>query len=296
MVHRHQPLDPDTEDEKSIFNLDETQGHSYNEEDKDNHDETDKEAKIQYNHQHLSQKRKTIRLCCHKLQQKTICRHQTKIWQIQDSDENHQGDQESLEQIDQSEWDQLQALEKLCHQQREELERKTHLQGHSHNENMNFLTKNGHNETDQDDTDFEYITAILGSFTNLNTMQSHKSGKVFQNFSSGEFYKDAAIRTCQMHQAMPSKFNYKSIIKMSAPQNFSCNSIWEPDTINSEINNFKPATLNTVTLDNWNEDSVPKTQSFLDVEKINAILRTKTRKFLSAWCPFIPTSPLGTSC
>jgi hypothetical protein len=122
----YQPQDPDTEDTKLIYNLEDTQdtqsiynpnktqGHS-------NHGEYKKETEIQYNHQHPSQKRKMIKLCHHKLQCGTICSHRTKIRQNHDSDESHQEDQEGTEQGGESEWNQLQALEKLCRQQREEL-------------------------------------------------------------------------------------------------------------------------------------------------------------------------------
>ncbi len=55
---------------------------------------------------------------------------------------------------------QLQVLEKLCHQQREELERKSLSWAHSHSESMDIHTFDDHVETDPDNTDLEYITNI----------------------------------------------------------------------------------------------------------------------------------------
>jgi len=84
-----------------------------------------------------------------------------------------------------SEWNQLQALEELCRQQREALERKTHFQAHSHsNESLDLQTFNGHNETTPDDTDFEYITAIWELFTGFKTTQPQKNQRINQNFAA----------------------------------------------------------------------------------------------------------------
>ena len=54
----------------------------------------------------------------------------------------------------------LQVVEKLCHQQREELERKCHSWAHYHRESMDFHTFVDHIETDPGNTDLEYITNI----------------------------------------------------------------------------------------------------------------------------------------
>jgi len=54
----------------------------------------------------------------------------------------------------------LQVQEKLCHQQREEPERKSHSWAHSHSESMDFHTFDDHVETDPDNSDLEYITNI----------------------------------------------------------------------------------------------------------------------------------------
>ncbi len=50
MTPMHQPPDLDTEDTELIYNLDMTQGHNDNEEDKYDHDESKEKAQIQYNH------------------------------------------------------------------------------------------------------------------------------------------------------------------------------------------------------------------------------------------------------
>jgi hypothetical protein len=54
----------------------------------------------------------------------------------------------------------LQVLEKPCHQQKEELEQKSHSWAHAHRESMDFQTFDDHVKTDPDNTDLEYITNI----------------------------------------------------------------------------------------------------------------------------------------
>jgi hypothetical protein len=168
-----------------------------------------------------------------------------KNWPIADSDRSHQKNQEELEPITESEWDQLQALEELCRQQRE---RGTPFRSHSHSNAMDFNTFEDHNKATPDDTDFEshsedikfhafeghdkatsddtdfkYITAILESFTGFKTMQPQRNQRINQNFAAKKFHHDAAPHTCKARQAMPSKVNYKSIIKTSEPQKLRFN-------------------------------------------------------------------------
>jgi hypothetical protein len=83
---------------------------------------------------------------------------------------------------------------------------------------MDSHTFDGHNETNPDDTDFEYITAILESFTDLKTTQLQENQKINQNFGARNFHNDAAPRTCKARHATPSKFNYKSILKRQCHQ------------------------------------------------------------------------------
>jgi hypothetical protein len=135
---------------------------------------------------------------------------------------------------------------------------------------MDFHTFDDHDKTDQDDTDFEYITAILGSFTDLKTMEAQNNKKKNQNYGPRGPYEDATLHTCKTHQATPSKFNYELIIKMPVPQHFSYDLTWEPDTLNSEIKNFEP-----------------EVEVIQDTKKISAILQNKIKNWLSTWNPFI---------
>jgi hypothetical protein len=225
----------------------------------------------QEHQRHPSRKRKMIWLCRHKMQQKTISPQRNKIGQIPGLAENQQGNQESLGQTEESEWHQLQALEKLCHQQWQELEVETHLHGHHHNEN-DFHMFDGHGKSDPDDSDLEYITAILGSFTNIKTMQPHKNREPLKNFSSGEVYEDAAFHTCRNHQMTPPKFNYELIIKTLPSQKFSC----EP-------------TLDTDTEDHWTKIDI-RHKIFESPEAISSIARSQRGSPFSTWCPFIPSN------
>ncbi len=86
---------------------------------------------------------------------------------------------------------------------------------------MDFHKVNDYEEKDTDNTDFDYITVIFGSFTDKKNMQLYEEEEIFQNSNLGEFYQDASFRACQKHQTMPSKFNYKLIIKTLVSQKFS---------------------------------------------------------------------------
>ncbi len=125
---------------------------------------------------------------------------------------------------------------------------------------MDSHTFDGHDETTPDDTDFEYITAILESFTNLKTTQPQENWKINQNLGARKFHHDATPHTCKARQAMKLKFNYKLIIKMSGPPNFSYDSTFGPDAWDGELNNFEPASLNSIKLDGWNQNNAPRKQ------------------------------------
>jgi len=150
---------------------------------------------------------------------------------------------------------------------------KTHLHGHHHNEN-DFHMFDGNGKSDPDDTDLEYITAILGSFNNIKTMQPHKNREPLKNFSSGEVYEDAAFHTCQNHQMTPPKFNYELIIKTLQSQKFSC----EP-------------TLDTDTEDHWTKiDIGHKIFESPEAPPIRSIMRSQRGSPFSTWCPFFPSN------
>jgi hypothetical protein len=165
-------------------------------------------------------------------------------------------------------------LEEFCHQQREDLEIKTQLQSHHCDENVDFHEFNDYEERDTDNTDFDYITAILGSFTDKKNMRLYEEEEIFYNSNLGEFYKDTSFRACQKHQTMPSKFNYKLIIKTSAPQKFSCGS-----------------TLDEETEDHWDK-SDNKNEEFENTETptISSITESRRSSPFATWCPFIPNN------
>jgi hypothetical protein len=108
-------------------------------------------------------KQKNIRICCHKLQQAAACpkwimekknRHQDGHWKRQSGKHNQSYEQE---------WNQLQEAEYRCRMQREELQKR--VEGLFHKSAETNWDKD-EEETEQDNSDLEYISAILGSFTN----------------------------------------------------------------------------------------------------------------------------------
>jgi hypothetical protein len=91
--------------------------------------------------------------------------------------------------------------------------------------------------------DPEYITAILGSFTNpvLPSIQTFNQKAHPKNCSHGHNYH-ANNRPCKEHKTAPQKFNYEereSLIKTAKPSSISTGPNLEWATPNSESESFQ---------------------------------------------------------
>jgi hypothetical protein len=151
-----------------------------------------------------------------------------------------------------------------------------HFHAHSHSlktNSHNSHTFCGHNEIRPDEADLEYITSILESFANLETMSAQTNHqKKHQHFGPRGPNDDAPFQACKKHQATRPKFNYELLIKMPVLHYFSGNLTLEPDTLGNWNKNIRP------------EEDISKT------EEICAITKPRIKTLPSTWSPFVSSN------
>jgi len=207
-------------------------------------------------HKVAKTRRRTVKLCRHNLQQRQFCRHKPRkiipleeYWPQQQQDEYGQDQEEQCLPNQNPEWGQLHKTEEYLQQQREKLQQQEaschHNSEHRHLQlEDNDLPWNEHwdesdPEDDPEEADIEYITYILDSLTNTEPKAStpalHTPGE-FSSSSKSSYSesqrKGASLRGCYRHQATPTAFNYKLIIKTLSPLKISCKPEWNEDTLN----------------------------------------------------------------
>jgi hypothetical protein len=160
-----------------------------------------------YTHRFSSPKRKTVKLCRHKLQQGATNGHRIKVRQPWQQGEHWQKEPEGLEQIYDPEWSKLREAEEYCHWQREKLLREEkrrkqgfHFQTHANHKapKHNSHIFSGPAETEPDEAELEYITSLLESFANPGTTSTHKNHRGKHQTFSQKWIK---LSTQELRQA-----------------------------------------------------------------------------------------------
>ncbi len=220
-------------------------------------------------HKNAKTERRAIKLCRHKLQQRQFCRHKPiKIMPLEDhwpQQQQVKHDQEQVEQFTTNqdpEWGQLLEMEQYLRQQKEKLQQQEasdhhhseqrHQEGanddlpwHEHWDKSNpeedpdegdieYLPWHEHwdksnPEEDPDEADLEYITYILDSLAKNESKTNFSSSN--KNSYPDNQKNSASLQGCPKHKATPTKFNYKPIIKMLPPFEFSWEQRWNQDTL-----------------------------------------------------------------
>jgi hypothetical protein len=178
---------------------------NYDNDDRDwsqeNEDKTEGNLKEIYhlttNHPTRHSKRKNIRICWHKLQQRTGCNHKSKTKQLKPrgqlwlsgQEEDIQAKLETLEPNYDPEWDQLREMEEFLRLQREELlQRGARDQDHSGlnpchqwqlEDDKSFLEDQ--EEDDPEEAYLAFITSILESYSQHKTLTLTRATKTEHN-------------------------------------------------------------------------------------------------------------------